>query len=118
MKNCIYLFVLLSYTSNCLAQNYNSSDTTKKNKYKPKISGMVQVHYLNEFNTNGDSIRDPDGFRILRARLTAKGDINKFIGYELMIDPRAPEQGGILRDAFLEFNIIKNQSIRIGQQKT
>ena len=94
------------------------STSNKSSKYKVKISGVLQVHYLNEFNTNGDTIRDPDGFRILRARLIAKGKINKSISYELMIDPRAPEQGGILRDAFLGFRIIKNQTIRVGQQKT
>ena len=95
-------------------------DTTKKSsdKYKVKISGVLQVHFQHEFNTNGDSIQDPDGFRILRARLIAKGDLNKFISYQVMIDPRAPEAGGILRDAYLEFHVIKNQSIRVGQQKT
>ena len=95
-------------------------DTTQNSsvKNKVKISGVLQVHFQHEFNTNGDSIRDPDGFRILRARLIAKGDINKNISYVLMIDPRAPEIGGILRDAYLEFHIIKNQNIRVGQQKT
>ena len=95
-------------------------DSTKKKKvkYKVKISGVLQVHYLNEFNTNGDTIRDPDGFRILRARLTASGKINKNISYQLMIDPRSPELGGMLRDAYAEFHYIKNQKIRVGQQKT
>lgn len=119
MKKSITLFALLAATHFCSAQNSDTTDIkTKIEKYKPKISGVLQVHYLNEFNTNGDSIRDPDGFRILRTRLTAKGDINKFISYEIMIDPRAPEQGGILRDAFIEFNVIKDQTIRVGQQKT
>ena len=103
---------------NSIAGQKNKADSSKSKSPKVKISGVIQFHYLNEFNTNGDTIRDPDGFRILRARLTAKGDINKYISYELMIDPRAPEQGGILRDAFMEFHVIKNQSIRVGQQKT
>jgi Phosphate-selective porin O and P len=94
------------------------NDSSKSKKPKIKISGVLQVHYNNEFDTNGDSQRDPDGFRVLRARLSAKGKINKYISYDIMIDPRAPEQGGILRDAFMEFHIIKNQAIRIGQQKT
>lgn len=101
-----------------MAQQTAGNDTMAKEKYKPKISGVIQVHYLNEFNTNGDTIRDPDGFRILRARLTAKGKLNKQVSYELMIDPRSPEQGGILRDAFIGIHCIKNQEIRIGQQKT
>ena len=87
-------------------------------KNKIKFSGVLQVHFQHEFNTNGDSIRDPDGFRILRARLIANGNLNKYVSYQLMIDPRAPEQGGILRDAYIEFHIIKNQNIRVGQQKT
>jgi hypothetical protein len=119
MKNIIICFFFLAAMQISAAQEGNPGDSVQnKKKYIPKISGVIQVHYLNEFNTNGDNIRDPDGFRILRARLTAKGDINKHISYELMIDPRAPEQGGILRDAYLEFNYIKNQKIRIGQQKT
>lgn len=96
----------------------SKTDSTKTKKYVPKISGVIQAHYLNEFNTNGDSIRDPDGFRILRVRLIAEGKISKKIGYQVMIDPRAPEQGGVLRDAYIEFNQIKNQSVRVGQQKT
>lgn len=101
-------------------ENPFQNDTLKKKskKYQVKISGVLQFHYLNEFNTNGDTIRDPDGFRILRARITVKGDINKFTSFEIMIDPRAPEQGGILRDAFVKFKVIKDQTIRVGQQKT
>ena len=97
-----------------------SADSTNKKKprYTPKITGVIQVHYLNEFNTNGDTLRDPDGFRVLRARLTAKGKISKKISYELMIDPRAPEMGGIMRDAFLAFDVLKNHTVRVGQQKT
>ncbi|MDZ4823414.1 MAG: porin [Flavobacteriales bacterium] len=93
-------------------------DTVKTKKYQPKISGVITCHYLNEINTNGDSIRDPDGFRIFRARLNAKGKINPFISYELMIDPRSPEHGGLLRDAFIEIQFLSNQKLRIGKQKT
>ncbi len=120
MKTLTFLFGFLSTVHICAAQGNILSDTLKSKleKFKPTISGTVQVHYLNEFNTNGDTIRDPGGFRILRTRLSAKGDLNKFISYEVMIDPRAPEQGGILRDAFIGLNVIKDHTIRIGQQKT
>ena len=121
MKNhIIILLLILSKAFYSSAQSITPADTTVKKITKPKvnISGVLQVHYLTEFNTNGDTIQDPSGFRILRARLIAKGDINKYISYEVMIDPRAPEQGGILRDAFIEFHVIKNQNIRVGQQKT
>lgn len=90
----------------------------KLKKYDVEISGVLQVHYLNEFNTNGDSLRDPDGFRILRARLQASGKINKFTSFQLMIDPRSPEHTGLLRDAFIDLQYLKNQKIRIGKQKT
>ena len=107
----------------CFANSYSETmkkdSTNKKEKnFKPKISGVLQVHYLTEFNTNGDTIQDPDGFRILRARITATGKITKKISYQVMIDPRAPEQGGVLRDAFIAFDLPKNQSLRVGQQKT
>ena len=113
-------FLILSSIINSSAQvsTESNSSTKEVKKHNVNISGVLQVHYLTEFNTNGDSIQDPSGFRILRARLTAKGKINKYISYEVMIDPRAPEQGGILRDAFIEFHVIKNQIIRVGQQKT
>ncbi len=101
-------------------QNNMPADSVKKkiNKYKPEIEGLIQAHYLNEFNTNGDTIRDPDGFRLLRVRLKVSGEINKYISYQVMIDPRSPEHGGLLRDAYMEFHVIKDQAIRVGKQKT
>lgn len=101
--------------------NSIQSDSTKAldgDRSKVKVSGVIQVHYLNEFDTNRDSLRDPDGFRILRARLIVEGKIDKKIGYHLMVDPRSPEQGGILRDAYIEFGHLKNQKLRVGRQKT
>ena len=94
-------------------------DTTlKTKKYKPQISGVIQAHFLEEFNTNGDTIRDPDGFRILRARLTAKGKVAKGVSYVLMVDARPPEPRGFLRDAYISFSQLKGHEIRVGQQKT
>ncbi len=131
MKKYALLLFFLTTAQWCLAQEIDSIFTSQKKikkKYLPNISGVIQVHYFNEFNTNGDSIRDPDGFRILRARLEAKGKVNKFTGYELMFDVRAPEPRGMLRDAFIEFHLDKvglnessflyNERIRVGQQKT
>lgn len=119
-KNLLLILLIFSKVFFVSAQTISPTDSTanKKEKHKVNVSGVLQFHYLNEFNTNGDSLRDPDGFRILRARLIFKGDINKYISYQVMIDPRAPEQGGVLRDAFMEFHLIKNQNIRAGQMKT
>ncbi|NVO02827.1 MAG: hypothetical protein HXX09_09020 [Bacteroidetes bacterium] len=117
---CFYCLLCENSFSQNILSMFNP-DTTKGKKdkeYKVHISGVLQMHYMAEFNTNGDSLRDTDGFRILRARLIAKGKINKFISYKMMIDPRAPEQGGILRDAYIEFQLCKSQSLRVGQQKT
>ena len=119
-KIILFSLIILSGIINSSAQTSTLPDsTTKKNeKHKVNVSGVLQFHYLTELNTNGDTIRDPDGFRILRVRLIFIGDINKYISYQVMIDPRAPEQGGVLRDAYMEFHLIKNQDIRIGQMKT
>ena len=115
---CAFILGALTATSVCAQQVPDSASAAKAKKYKPKISGVIQAHYLEEFNTNGDTIRDPGGFRILRARLTAKGKVAKDVTYELMIDPRAPEPRGILRDAFIGLHHIKGHEVRIGQQKT
>ncbi len=131
MKKSICFLFFLATMHLCFAQEIDSTLSSlkkKKNKYTPNISGLIQAHYFNEFNTNGDSIRDPDGFRILRARVELKGKVNKYTGYELMFDVRAPEPRGMLRDAFIVFHLDKiglnessflyNQKIRVGQQKT
>jgi hypothetical protein len=117
MRTTLTVICLLCFNLITLAQNPSPADSTKK-KYKPKLSGFFQAHYLNEFNTNGDSIRDPDGFRMLRVRLTVKGKISDKMSYQISIDPRAPEQAGLLRDAYLEYNFWGKQKLRIGQQKT
>lgn len=101
-------------------KNFFTKDSSDKKykKFKVDFGGMMQVHYLTEFNTNGDSLLDPDGFRILRARIQAKGYIYKWVSFELMYDVRAPEQNGILRDAFVAFHFFPHQELRFGQQKT
>ncbi len=120
----IVLFLFISNTSlaqalgDTLISDKSESIGKKLKKYDVEISGVIQVHYLNEFNTNGDSLRDPDGFRILRARLQASGKINKFTSFQFMIDPRSPEQGGLLRDAFIDLQFLPNQKLRVGKQKT
>ena len=107
-----------AYTVEPLPSKLQSDSSKNKSSKKPEIGGVIQVHFLEQFNTNGDTIDDPAGFRILRARLEVKGIINDFTTYEIMIDPRAPENTGILRDAFIAFDLGINQSLRVGQQKT
>lgn len=93
------------------------STGVKKKKYVPKINGVIQAHYLAKFNTNGDTIRDPGGFRILRARFMAKGKVANKVTYELLVDARPPEPRCFLRDAFIGLHHIKDHEVRIGQQK-
>jgi hypothetical protein len=120
MKNLVAITLLLCAVQFANAQEPNRTDTTKKKtwKYMPEISGVIAMHYLNEFNTNGDTVRDPDGFRLFKARIEVKGMIRKKIGYDIMIDPRTPEAGGLLRDCYIELHHLKNHIIKIGRQKT
>jgi hypothetical protein len=96
----------------------SSALVKKAKKYMPHLSGFIQVHFLEPFNTNGDSIVEPDRFRVLRARVCVDGKINKFLSYVVEIDPRSPQITGILRDAYISVKIIPDHTIRIGQQKT
>jgi hypothetical protein len=96
----------------------SSALSKKAKKYKPHLSGFLQVHFLEPFNTNGDSIVEPDRFRVLRARISVDGKINKFVSYVIEIDPRSPQITGILRDAYISLKFIPDQTIRVGQQKT
>ncbi len=114
------MIIFISSGIHSAAQTTQANDSTTKKiaKYKPKISGAVAMHYNAEFNTNGDSLVDPDGFRLFKARLEANGKISNKILYNIMIDLRHPEPGGLLRDAYIDLLFIKNQTIRIGRQKT
>jgi len=103
-----------------LTQVSAARDSTAKGKGEkgPKVFGFVQVHYRMAYKTGDDSLVDNDDFRVQRVRIGVKGDLSPKVGYDVEIDPRAPEIGGILRDAFLTLHLIPRQEIRIGQQKT
>ncbi len=118
MKKALTIITFMAVANFCFSQQSNNADTSKTKKYKPKISGLIAMYYQSEFNTNGDSIRDPDGFRLFKARLEVRGLISEKIGYNVMIDPRTPLHGGLLRDAVIELYHIKNQTIKVGRQKT
>ncbi len=53
-----------------------------------------------------------------RVRLGVRGDLYKWLSYEVEVDPRAPEVKGLLRDAYLAFKFIPRHQLRFGQQKT
>jgi hypothetical protein len=84
----------------------------------PKVFGFIQVHYRHAFATGSNGAVDYDDFRVQRARVGVKGKVLPWVGYDIEIDPRAPEVTGILRDAFISVHVIPRHEIRIGQQKT
>lgn len=80
--------------------------------------GFVQTHYRHAFETGEDGVFDAPNFRVQRVRLGVRGQLHPWLSYEVEIDPRAPDVTGLLRDAFLVFNVIPRHDIRVGQQKT
>jgi len=85
----------------------------------PKVYGYVQVQVVNlPLDTNGDGESNEGRARVQRARLSVEGRINKWISYELDIDPRPPEIDGFMRDAYFNLELSDNHRLRIGQQKT
>ena len=124
MKNAILLVLFLALVrigqtqENELSADLDSISAPEKKIKKLKVSGFLQVHYQNPINSNHDDTVAADRIRILRARISFKGDINKYISYDLMIDPRSPQITGLLRDAFIIFRVIPRHQIRVGQQKT
>ena len=86
---------------------------------KPTVSGFVQIFYRHTFFTSTDGAVDAPNFRVQRARVAVEGDVSRWLGYDLSIDPRAPDITGVLRDAYLTIkHVIPHHRIRIGQQKT
>lgn len=85
---------------------------------KPRFVGFVQTFYRHAFETGDDGVFDAPNFRVQRVRLGVKGDVYKWLSYEVEVDPRAPEVKGLLRDAFLAFKFIPRHQLRVGQQKT
>ncbi len=84
----------------------------------PRFFGYVQAFYRHAFETGEDGVFDAPNFRVQRVRLGVRGDLYKWLSYEVDVDPRAPEVKGLLRDAYLAFRFIPRHQLRVGQQKT
>lgn len=84
----------------------------------PKVSGYIQIHYRQAFATGVDSLVDNNDFRVQRVRIGVHGEISPKVGYDIEIDPRAPEITGVLRDAYVTLRHLPRHEVRIGQQKT
>lgn len=90
-----------------------------KDKWKPRVSGFMQAYYRHTVFTSTDGMVDAPNFRMQRVRIAVDGKVNRWLGYDVSIDPRAPEVAGVLRDAYLTIkHVVPHHKIRIGQQKT
>ena len=96
----------------------SSAKKKKGAKRRVNVSGYVQVFYKGRRDANSDGIVEPSVFRVQRVRIEFKGDVTPNVGYDVEIDPRAPEITGVLRDAFITLNYVPHHEIRVGQQKT
>ena len=96
----------------------DSATAGKRVKRMPAISGYVQVFYKGRRDADGSGSTEPSVFRVQRVRIELRGDVTPHIGYDVEIDPRAPDVTGILRDAFITLDYLPKHEIRIGQQKT
>ena len=82
------------------------------------VTGYFQVHYRYSFPTAKDSSVDNSNFRVQRARVGVEGDVNPWLSYDVVMDPRSPDITGVLRDAYFTLRVIPRHRIRVGQQKT
>ena len=95
------------------------TDADPEVKTGPRVFGFIQFQVFNQpIDTNNDGEVNEGRFRIQRARLSVDGRINRYITYEMDIDPRTPELDGLLRDAFFDIEYRPNHMLRLGQQKT
>jgi hypothetical protein len=90
----------------------------QKKRTKPVVFGYVQTHYRHARDSSADGVVDAPNFRVQRVRLGVRGDVFPWLSYDIEFDPRAPDVGSVLRDAFLAFRFIPHHQLRLGQQKT
>jgi len=101
-------------------KHHDKGKAKRRRKGKgPRVHGFMQVFARKAFATGSDGRVDASNVRVQRARLKVDGRINRWLGYDLEIDPRAPDITGVMRDAYLTIRkVIPHHQIRIGQQKT
>ena len=101
------------------AEGVVGAESTAGGGTGPVVSGYIQTQLKVPVDTNGDGEAAPGRFRVQRARITVKGDVDRHISYEMDIDPRPPEITGFLRDAYFTIkDVVPHHRIRVGQQKT
>ena len=114
---CAALLMSAAGVDKLYADSFTEADP-EINK-KPKVYGYIQFQVINlPIDTNNDGDVNEGRSRVQRARLSVEGDINRYVSYELDIDPRGPEVTGKMRDAFFDIKYMDNHRVRLGQQKT
>ena len=114
---CLALLILGSGTDKVQAESFTAADPDINKK--PNVYGYIQFQVINlPIDTNNDGDVNEGRSRVQRSRLSVEGDINRYVSYELDIDPRGPEVTGKMRDAFFDIKYMDKHRIRLGQQKT
>jgi phosphate-selective porin len=108
--------ILLLFAAALCAQEAKDQPSALTATVPLKVSGYTQVRfglvnddYTTLFNNNG-----PTSFQLYRARLGLEGEIVKGIRYKFVFEAaRTP----LLLDAMIEFSLVRNGFLRIGQFK-
>jgi phosphate-selective porin OprO and OprP len=83
-------------------------------KYTIQLRGLVQGDYV--YVDGGDGAVDASGVDLRRARLALEGEMWQRVEYEIEAD--FADNGVVVTDAFIMFDVIDFLSIRIGQFET
>ena len=83
-------------------------------KYTIQLRGLIQADYA--YITGGDGAVDASGVDLRRARLGLEGEAWRRVEYEVEAD--FADNGVVVTDAFIMFDVIEMLSIRIGQFET
>ncbi len=84
-----------------------------------KLSGYSQFAYTRDNSTTGGDYSFEDNFRMLKARLSFKADIDPKVALSVQFDAAARDTAGnaknILTDAYFDLKYLKGHTIRAGQ---
>ena len=93
-----------------------------KGRPAPEISGALQIIYKERFDKDGDDEVEPSLFRIQRVKIRIEGELTERVSYQVQIDPRSPLIENVLRDAYVDYDLLPggaiDQKIRAGQMRT
>lgn len=89
------------------------------------ISGYTQIGYIRNDSTSNTTFSDnamDDGFRLIRARLTFKTEIDPRVALNVQIDVAARHATNtqvlnMLTDGYFDLKFVKDHTIRLGQFK-